>query len=124
MRKVFSDRANLEITHKCVITYSLSHLDCHCSAYLDYIQSGKNPSLILEPQGASRLELASGIMARQVKHRSSITRKMLNIKATQTGKAADAMTWRLITRYFAQMRPRSSRSPWKLSDFSGRLIRP
>jgi hypothetical protein len=33
MWKIFSDKAsNLEITHKCVITYSLTHLDCHCSA--------------------------------------------------------------------------------------------
>ncbi len=32
MWKVFSDKANLEISHKCVITYSLTHLDCHCSA--------------------------------------------------------------------------------------------
>jgi hypothetical protein len=31
-RLVFSDKANLEITHKCVISYSLSHLDCHCWA--------------------------------------------------------------------------------------------
>ncbi len=80
--------------------------------------------MILELQGTSRLELASGIMTHQGKHRSSITRKLLNIKATLTGKAADTMTWRLIARYLAGMRWRSSRSPWKLSDFSGRLIRP
>jgi hypothetical protein len=34
--KGFSDKANLEITHKCVITYSLSHLDCHCSAVITH----------------------------------------------------------------------------------------
>jgi hypothetical protein len=36
MWQVFSDKANLEITHKCVITYSLSHLDCHCSAVITH----------------------------------------------------------------------------------------
>jgi hypothetical protein len=34
----FSDKANLEITHKCVITYSLIHLDCHCSAVITHYQ--------------------------------------------------------------------------------------
>jgi hypothetical protein len=38
MWKVFSDKANLEITHKCVITYSLIHLDCHCSAVITHYQ--------------------------------------------------------------------------------------
>jgi hypothetical protein len=80
--------------------------------------------LVLELQGTSRLEVASGVVTHQGKHRSSITRKLLNIKLMQTGKAAGAMTWRLITRYLVQMTWRSSRSPWKLSDFSGRLIRP
>jgi hypothetical protein len=32
MWKVFSDKANLEITHICEMTYSFIHLDCHCSA--------------------------------------------------------------------------------------------
>ncbi len=36
MWKVFDDKANVEITHKCVITSSLSHLDCHCSAVITY----------------------------------------------------------------------------------------
>jgi hypothetical protein len=38
MWKVFSDKANLEITHKCVIAYSLTHLDCHCSAVIIHCQ--------------------------------------------------------------------------------------
>jgi hypothetical protein len=40
MWKVFSDKANLEITHKCVITYSLIHLDCHCSAHTQRVAVG------------------------------------------------------------------------------------
>jgi hypothetical protein len=36
MWKVFSDVAILDITHKYVITYSLSHLDCHCSAVITH----------------------------------------------------------------------------------------
>jgi hypothetical protein len=43
-------------------------------------------------------------------------------KSNINWQAAGAMTWRLLTRHLAQMRWRSSRSPWKLSDFSGRLI--
>jgi hypothetical protein len=50
MRKVFSDRAKLGITHKCVITYSLSHLDCHCSAMFesnrDQMRCGKDRDFI------------------------------------------------------------------------------
>jgi hypothetical protein len=36
MWKVFSDQTDLEITYKYVITYSLSHLDCHCPAVITY----------------------------------------------------------------------------------------
>jgi hypothetical protein len=50
------------------------------------------------------LELASGITTRQGKHKSSINRKLLNIKTTKIGKAAGTMTWRLLTRYLMQMR--------------------
>ncbi len=63
-----------------------------CKTYLDCTRSGKNPSKILELPCTSRLELASGIMTRQRKHRSSITRKLLENSATETGKAEVAMT--------------------------------
>jgi hypothetical protein len=64
------------------------------------MRSGKNPFLILELQGTSRLEVASGVMTHQGMHGCSITRKLLNTSATQTGKAAGAMTCRLLTRFF------------------------
>jgi hypothetical protein len=95
-----------------------------CKTYLDYIRSGKIPSMILELPCTSRLELASGVVTCQRKHRSNITRKSLENSATETGKTAGIMTWRLLTRYLAQMSWRSSGSPWKLSGISGRLIRP
>ncbi len=79
--------------------------------------------MILELPCTSRLELASGVVTCQRKHRSSITRKSLENSATETGKAAGAMMWRLLNRYLVQMRWGSSGSPWKLTGFSGRLIR-
>ncbi len=53
-----------------------------CKTYLDYIRSGKIPSMILELPCTSRLELASGVVTCQRKHRSSITRKLLETSAT------------------------------------------
>jgi hypothetical protein len=59
MWKVFSDKANLEITHECVITYSLTHLDCHCSAWgimkevneLQLQIASKNTLFVIDHQG-------------------------------------------------------------------------
>ncbi len=61
-------------------------------------------------------------MTRQRKPRSSIARKLLNIKATGTGKAAGTMTWKVLISCSEQTRWRSSRRRWKLSGLSSKLI--
>ncbi len=63
-----------------------------------------------EPRSSRRIsQEASGVMTRQRKPRSSIARKLLIIKTTWTGKAAGALTWRLLISYLEQTRWRSSR---------------
>jgi hypothetical protein len=63
-----------------------------CRTFQDCMRSGKNQSLILELQASNRLELASGVVIRQGRHRSSITRKLLKPSATQM--ARQQVGWR------------------------------
>jgi hypothetical protein len=79
---------------------------------------------ILDPGATMHQQagLASGIATHQSMARSSNTRKSQETSATETGKEAGTMTWRLLTRCSERMRWISSRRLWKLSGFSGRLI--
>jgi hypothetical protein len=57
------------------------HKQVVCGTYLDYTRSGKNPFMILELQGTSRLKMATGNMTQQREHRCSTTRKLLSMKS-------------------------------------------
>ncbi len=66
----------------------------------DCARSVKGLSSILDLPWTSKLELISGIEMQQRKLRRSKTGKVCR-SATSTGKAAGAMTWRLLTKHLS-----------------------
>jgi hypothetical protein len=108
---------------ECIGSWYRSNINIQNLPKLYKIRNRERPILDLGAQCSNRLELVSGVATCQGICRSSNTRKSQETSATETGKVAGAMMWRLLISCLERTRWRSIRRRWKLSGFSGKLIK-